>query len=347
MIIRPYGDVVIRGVIGRMRSWLGIIIFLPLIAWGPAGPVVSPRSVVVDAFAEIDWGRLGPGSELRLAAGVYHETLVVRASGAPGAPLRIVADGPVVIDGDGVRQSGIDISGRSWVTVDGGGLLHLVGHTGVGVGSVEVRHSDHVEIVGVTIDNAMSRGVFFDDVADSRIADCTIRTGDVSNDAQTDGIYLQFGRGNVVENNVVVLGNNGTNHNDALQAANGESELTIRDNWLVHGAGRGNSASQGLIIEGPAGPVWVNGNVIVGAWEAWQVALFKDVGPGGVYHIWNNTIVAQHSRSVPLRLYNTVDAGLGAAQNNILVSQGAPAVMNDNGVMYGPGKIDSNLIYRP
>lgn len=330
-----------------VRSLIAAIIWLPLVFWGPPAEYSPPPPrVVARSFAGIAWDALVPGSELHLAAGVYHDALTVRASGAPGAALRIVADGPVVIDGEGVRQSGIDISGRSWVTVDGGGSLHLVGHTGVGVGSVEVRHSDHVEIVGVTIDNAMSRGVFFDDVEDSRIADCIIRTGDVANDAQTDGIYLQFGRGNVVEGNRVVLGNNGTNHNDALQAANGESGLTVRDNRLIHAPGRGNSASQGLIIEQPAGPVYVHGNVIVGAWEAWQVALFKAVAPGGVYHIWDNTIVAQHSRSVPLRLYNTVDAGLAVAQTNVLVSRGAPAVMNDNGVTYGPGKID-NLVYRP
>lgn len=330
-----------------MRSLIAVIIFLPLVVWGPPAEYTQPSPrVVAGSFAWIAWDQLGPGSELRLAAGVYHEALVVRASGAPGAPLRIIVDGPVVIDGDGERQSGIDISGQSWVTVDGEGLLRLQGHTGVGVGSVEARHAHHIEIVGVTIDNAQSRGVFFDDVADSRIADCDIRTGDVANDAQTDGIYLQFGLRNIVEDNVVVLGNNGTNHNDALQAANGESRLTVRDNWLIHAPGRGNSASQGLIIEQPAGPVYVHGNVIVGAREAWQVALFKDVAPGGVYHIWDNTIVAQHSRSVPLRLYNTVDVGLAVAQNNVLVSLGAPAVMNDNGVTYGPGKI-VNLVYRP
>lgn len=325
---------------------IAIIIFLPMIFWGPPAEYAAPPPrAAVESFAGIAWDQLGPGSELRLTAGVYHETLTVRASGAPGAPLRIVADGPVVIDGEGVRLSGIDISGQSYVTVDGRGL-HLVGHTGVGVGSVEVRHAHHIEISGVVIDNAQSRGVFFDDVEDSRIADCDIRTGDVANGAQTDGIYLQFGSGNVVEGNRVVLGNNGTNHNDALQAANGESYLTVRDNWLIHAPGRGNSASQALIIEQPAGPVYVENNVLVGAWEAWQVALFKDVGPGGIYHIRNNTIVAQHGRSVPLRLYNTVDAGLAVARDNILVSLGAAAVMNDNGVTYGPGKID-NLIYRP
>lgn len=331
-----------------MHTLLRIIIFLPLVVWGPPAEYVAPPPrVVAGSFAGISWDALGPGSELHLAAGDYHETLTVRASGAPGAPLRIVVDGPVVVDGDGVRQSGIDISGRSWVTVDGGGLLRLQDHTGVGVGSVEVRHAHHIEIVGVTIYNAQSRGIFFDDVDDSRIVNCDIRTGDVANDAQTDGIYLQFGSGNVVDGNRVVLGNNGTNHNDALQAANGESWLTVRDNQLLHTPGRGNSASQALIIEQPAGPVYVYDNVMVGAWEAWQVTLFKDVADGGVYHIRRNTIIAQHSRSVPLRLYNTVDAGLAVAQGNILVSRGAAAVMNDNGVTYGPGKIDANLDYRP
>jgi hypothetical protein len=331
-----------------MHTLLRIIIFLPLVfpgvpVDGTALPELPPRSV---AFADIAWDALGPGSELVIAAGVYHETLTVRASGTADAPLTITVAGPVVIDGGGVRQSGIDITGQNYVTVNGQGLLRLQGHTGTAVGSVEVRHAHHVTLAGLVIDNAQSRGVFFDDVDDSRIADCEIMTGNVSNDAQTDGIYMQFGSGNVVEGNTVILGNNGTNHNDALQAANGESGLTVRSNRLAHAPGRGNSASQGFIIEQPAGPVYVYDNVIVGAWEAWQVALFKDVAPGGTYFIWRNTIIAQHSRSVPLHLYNTVDAGLAAAQDNILVSQGAAAIANNNGVTYGPGKI-ANLVYRP
>ncbi len=330
-----------------MMRLLSIIIFLPLIFWGADGPPpLSPRSVTVDSFAEIAWDALAPLTpELVILPGVYHETLTVRASGTAQNPLRITVAGPVTIDGAGVRQSGIDISGQSYVTVDGRGLLRLQGHTGERVGAVEVRHASHVAITGVVIANAQSRGIFFDAVDDSRIADCEIMTGDVSNGVQTDGIYLQFGSGNVVEGNTVILGNNGTDHNDALQAANGESDLIVRNNWLAHAPGRGNSASQGLIIERPVAPVYVYNNVITGSREAWQVALFKDVAPGGVYHIWNNTIIAQHSRSVPLRLYNTVDAGLAAAQNNILVSQGAPAMMNDNGAVYGVGKIDHNLIY--
>jgi len=349
-----------------MRIALGlsfsVLIYLPMIFWGPDGtattppsatslpPPPPPRQVVVDSFAEIAWDALGTENELLtpelvILPGAYHETLTVQASGQPGAPLRITVVGPVVIDGDGVRQSGIDISGQNYIIVDGRGLLQLRGHTGERVGSVEVRHAHHVAITGVVIDNAASRGIFFDDVDDSRIANCDIRTGDVANGVQTDGIYMQFGRGNMIENNIVVLGNNGDDHNDALQAANGESDLTVRGNWLAHTQGRGNSASQALIIEQPAAPVYVYNNVIVGARDAWQVALFKDVARGGVYTIWNNTIVAQHSRSVPLRLYNTVDAGLGAVQNNILVSRGAPAMMNDNGVTYGPGKIDHNLIH--
>lgn len=330
-----------------MMRLLSIIIFLPLIFWGADGPPpLSPRSVTVDSFAEIEWDALAPLTpELVILPGVYHETLTVRASGTAQNPLRITVAGPVTIDGAGVRQSGIDISGQSYVTVDGRGLLRLQGHTGERVGAVEVRHASHVAITGVVIANAMNRGIFFDAVDDSRIADCDIRTGDVANGVQTDGIYLQFGSGNVVEGNTVVLGNNGDDHNDALQAANGESNLTVRGNWLAHAPGRGNSASQGFIIEQPAGPVYVYNNVIVGAAGAWQVALFKDVRSGGSYAIWNNTIVAQDGRAVPLRLYNTVDAGLTAAQNNILVSRGAAAIMNDNGATYGPGKIDHNLIY--
>lgn len=345
-----------------MIRLLGILIFLPMIFWGPDGtattppaatslpPPPPPRAVVVDSFAEIAWDALGTGNELLtpelvILPGVYHETLTVQASGQPGSPLRITVAGPVVIDGDGVRQSGIDISGQNYVTVDGRGLLSLRGHSGERVGSVEVHHASHVEIAGVVIDNATSRGIFFDDVENSRIASCDIRTGDVANGVQTDGIYLQYGNSNIVEGNTVVLGNNGNDHNDALQAANGESNLTIRGNWLAHARNRGNSASQALIIEQPAAPVYVYNNVIVGSRAAWQVALFKDVRPGGVYHIWNNTIIAQDGRGVPLRLYNTVDAGLAAAQNNILVSRDAPAMMNDNGVQYGPGKIDHNLIY--
>ncbi len=319
-----------------------------------------------ESFADIDWGTGGviAGDTLYISGGsgskTYNETLTVGASGSAGAPIRIDVganspapaghDGTVIIDGGSTRSSGIVVYNRVYISVNGldaqkNYRLLVQNHTGVGVGSVQVRNSSYTNIDYVQVNNGRSRGVFFDNVDHSRIRGCDVRTGFVNYAAQTDGLYLQFGNDNIVENNVVVLGNaDASNHMDCLQVANGENRLTIRNNWLEWTNGLGNDQSQTFIIEGSSDWVRFYNNVVLGSSNnPYQAALFKDAS-GGVHSIWNNIIIAQNPTGIALKSNSMTDAEFGDIKNNIFYSpNGYPVFLNAS---VATSKMDYNLLYR-
>ena len=319
-----------------------------------------------EAFEDIDWGTGGvvAGDTLYISGGSsskgYYETLTVGVSGSAGFPIRIDVganspspsghSGTVVIDGGLTRSSGIVILGRDYISVNGldaqeNYKLLVQNHTGIGVGSVQVRNSSYTNIDYVQVNNGRSRGVFFDNADHSRIRGCDIRTGFVNYAAQTDSIYLQFGNDNIIESNVVVLSNaDASNHMDCLQVANGENRLTIRNNWLEWTNGLGNDQSQTFIIEGSSDWVRFYNNVVLGSSDnPYQAALFKD-SSGGVHSIWNNIIIAQHPTGIALKSNSMTDAEFGEIKNNIFYSpNGYPVFLNTS---VAASKMDYNLLYR-
>jgi len=318
------------------------------------------------SFADIDWGSGGviAGDTLYISGGAssktYSETLAVGASGSAGAPIRIDVGanspapsghaGTVIIDGGSTRSSGIVVSNRVYISVNGldaqkNYRLLVQNHTGVGVGSVQVSNSSYTNIDYVKVNHGRSRGVFFDNADHSRIRGCDVRTGFVNTAVQTDGLYLQFGNDNIVENNVVVLSNADTsNHMDCLQVANGENRLTIRNNWLEWTNGLGNDQSQTFIIEGSSDWVRFYNNVVLGSSNnPYQAALFKDAS-GGVHSIWNNIIIAQSPTGIALKSNSMTDAEFGEIKNNIFYSpNGYPVFLN---TAVATSKMDYNLLYR-
>ena len=319
-----------------------------------------------ESFAAIDWGTGGvvAGDTVYISGGstseTYFETLTVAASGRSGSPVTIDVganspsparhDGTVIIDGGSTRASGIVVYNYDYITVnglDGEGAYKLLvrNHTGEAVGSVEVRNSSYTAIDYVRVDNGKSRGIFFDRADHSRIRGCDVRTGRVNYPAQTDGLYLQFGNDNTIENTVVVLGNaDTTNHMDCLQVANQENRLTIRGNWFEWTNGVGNSLSQTFIIEGSSDWVRFYNNVVLGGSNnPYQAALFKEAN-GGAHYIWNNIIIAQHPTGIALKANSMTDAEFGAIKNNIIYSSnGYPVFLN---TAVTPTKMDYNLLYR-
>ncbi len=317
-----------------------------------------------ESFADIDWGTGGvtSGDTLYISGGssskTYYEMLAVGASG--GADHLITIDvganspspsgheGAVIIDGESSRHAGIYINGKAYIRINGLSRsdykLLVRNHVTDTTGSVDINNASYVHADYIKIDIATDRGVFLDNADHSRVRGCDIRTGSVSNATETDGVYAQFGNDNVVEDNVVVLGNSGTNHNDALQAANGENRLIVRNNWLEWTNGRGNSLSQGFIIEDSSDWVYFYNNVVLGSSEnPYQAALFKEADPGGIYYIWNNTIVAQHPTGVALNLLNCTDDEIGEIKNNLIISPGHYAIFSLEAPM--ASKVDYNDLY--
>ncbi len=318
------------------------------------------------SFADIDWGTGGlkAGDTLYISGGssskTYYETLTVAASGSPGSFITIDVganspspsghDGTVIIDGGSSRNSGIVIYNYNYINVNGlyGAATYKLlvrNHIGTGVGSVQVRNSSYTYIDYVKVDNGKSRGVFFDNADHSRIRGSEVRTGSVNYNAETDGLYLQFGNDNIVESNYVVISNaDSTNHMDCLQVANQENRLIIRSNWLEWTNGLGNNQSQTFIIEGSSDWVYFYNNVVLGGSNnPYQAALFK-AADGGVHYIWNNIIIAQHPTGIALKSNSMTDAEFGAIKNNIIYSpNGYPVFLN---TAVTPSKMDHNLLYR-
>lgn len=324
-------------------------------------------------FPAIKWGTgtglVGAGDTLYISGGstskTYSGTLTVGASGTSesarvtidvgaNSPAPSGHDGLVIIDGAGATHC-IYIRTRSYVTVNGlsGSALKLQTQNSSGhEGSVRVDDGSYVNIDYIKVNNANSSGVRMDGATYSRIRGCDIRTGNVSNNTQTDGIYLQFGHDNIIEDNTVVLGNNGTSgHNDCLQVNNNERNTVIRGNWFSYTPGRGNGDSQALIVRGITGAVtmYVYNNVIIGSsLQCNQSAMFCGNGYGtakGAWYIWNNIIVAQCPNGVALRLYLTETNTVASLKNNIMYSPNGWAILADSGVTVPSSVITNNLIY--
>lgn len=319
------------------------------------------------SFASINWSSVAAGDTIYISGGstskTYNETLTIGKSGTgTGAMINIDVGanstspsghaGTVIIDGGGTRARGIfnSWSEYDYIKINGldpsGDIRLQVQNTITDTdGAIDIRHASYVYIDYVKVINNTDRGIYFYDVDHSRIKGCDISTGAVNNAYETDGIYIQDGNDNIIEDNRIVLSNNGTaGHSDAIQAYS-EGTLIVRNNYMGHATGYGNDVSQGNIYEAVTGAIYIYNNVIIGPNGGYQVLLLKDVGTGGIFYAMNNTIIAQGASSIPLRLYNTTNAGLGLAQNNILVSQGAAAIRNDTAIEYTASKINYNNIY--
>ena len=184
----------------------------------------------------IDWSVVRPGDTILIDGGaeqmVYSSTLTVGQSGAPGRPITIrLADEPgrsgqaAIFGGrstplpycgqtgysyqtSGVRQAGIEISGKSWVVIDGRKWrgIAIYGHNRQGIRLS--RPSD------ITISN--------------------VEIYDNGSAAQKNGAWEPNQEG------IILSGTNVTveraiirdNGQDAIQSANGVHNFTLRQSWL-------------------------------------------------------------------------------------------------------------------
>jgi parallel beta-helix repeat protein len=327
------------------------------------------------SFSAIQWsstdaiGKVGPGDILYISGGssskVYAETLTIGTSGnaakghitidvGANSPSPSGHSGKVIIDGGNSRTYGINIPSRSYITVNGSSgstFKMLIQNVADGNGSVYVRGSN-LNIDYVQVDNATSRGIYLNYADNSRVRGCDVRTGDVSNNYQTDGIYIQYGSDNIIENNTVVLGNNVTNaHVDGIQVANGEARLIVRNNWFEWANGRGSSTCQVGMISGITDYIYFYNNVFLGSSSIpYQIVLAGGyvAGYGGDFYWMNNTMISRSQTAIPLRINNDdypAQYGIGAIKNNIFYSN---AVYGLDLFMSTPSAsvIQGNLYYR-
>jgi len=84
---------------------------------GGPGSEAQPFCTLAAAVASA----VGPGDVVTIHAGTYEEMLVPAADGADGAPItfRGAGDGEAVLTGTSAEYAIIDVSGRSWITIEG------------------------------------------------------------------------------------------------------------------------------------------------------------------------------------------------------------------------------------
>jgi hypothetical protein len=280
------------------------------------------------------------GSRITISAGAY--------SSSPSGH-----NGTVIIDGGNSRTTGININSRSYITITGGTATEykmLVQNVANGNGSVYIRGTgNYVDYVQIT--NSTSRGAYLNYSVSGRLKGCDIRTGNVSNNYQTDGIYIQYGSDNIIENNTVVLGNNVTDaHVDAFQVSNGEARMIVRNNWFEWTDGRGASTCQVAMIAAPSEYYYFYNNVFI----AGNVIPYQGILAGGYLagytgdlYFWNNTIVAKGT-AIPLRIDTTLypsNYSIGAVKNNIIASVNS-TLLDTYSITPATSKIQNNLYYR-
>jgi len=315
------------------------------------------------SFASIVWASVAAGDTIYISGGstskTYYETLSVGKSGTslsaminiqPGANSASPSghSGTVIIDGGGARSTGIYSSGKSHVHINGLSgadrkiLVQNATSAGININNASYVYVDYVEVI-----NAASRGIFEEESDHVRIKGCYVHTGNSTSTSQTDGIYMQVGTDNTVENSIVVLGtSNSSAHMDCLQTVQ-EDRLTVRNSWFEWAAGRGNLYSQVIISEDFSDWQYYYNNVTIGNEYNPLAFYLKEADPGGIAYVWNNTAIGNYSGANASAFCSKLtNDETGAIKNNILVSTVAnnvPMRLTQSGLT--TSKVDYNLLY--
>jgi len=308
-----------------------------------------------ETFADIVWGGVGivAGDTLYISGGpagqTYGETLTISVSGSVGNIITITPgtdsgyNGTVTVDGGGARTWAIRDAGYDYITINGFTVIGVVHATN---GAIEASNASYVTIKYNTITNDKSRGVQIYNCDHSIVEHNDIRSGDISNSYQTDGIYAKLGDNNEIRYNYVLIGNNGDSHNDPIQT-DWEEDLKVYGNYSCHVVGRGGSADQGMLIADPVGYNLIYNNVIRGGIQTqWQALLLQDPDTaGGTFHAYNNIVIAQEPTfGYAFRVHNSVTNSQIYAKNNICYSPAYYAMCIDNGAS-PTSRVDYNQLW--
>ncbi|MFO1070017.1 MAG: right-handed parallel beta-helix repeat-containing protein [Geminicoccaceae bacterium] len=310
------------------------------------------------SFAKIRWDRIVAGDTLYISGGsggrTYYETLMVGASGAAGRPITIRPglssghNGPVTIDGQNVRASGVSLSGRNHVVITG---LRIRNHANAGIGvkyaSAGVR-IEHNAIDSGDPGGGNARGV---DVRGCVGTLPVVVHGNsfstpTSSRARTDAFWSSDNDGVVFENNTAVMRNaDTTGHSDGIHSYLDYS-ITIRGNWFEQ---RNNAATDnhGMWLSDTrnGGILKVYNNVVLvpnltadSAITHWAEPSWNE---NGTARFWNNTVIGGK------RGFNLYKSPNAQAWNNIVwPAAGGSAFFIYDGVIPG-ANIDHNLIWAP
>lgn len=243
--------------------------------------------------------KLLPGDIVALARGsVFHETLVLRSSGRPDAPITITAYGegePPIFAGPmgihGSKASHIIIQDLAFVGTDGGAIYAgsakgwvidnvLVKDTGSvsGVGGINFKTSSDITIKNSTFDGVKNDGIFIDGVTNVNITNNTMTnlTGKTA-----DGIQVNNGKNVFISDNEI--DQRGTTSLKGGIITQYSEHVVVSGNTILGG-------SFGLGINGHH--VLIDGNTVSGQTSSgWSAGiLISGEENVGDYTVTNNTV---------------------------------------------------------
>ena len=107
--------------------------------------------------------RAAPGDTVAVASGTYSGQVSVNRSGSPGAPIRITASPGAILTG---AWRGFDLSGVSWVTIDGFTVDRTVNE------GFRCTLCSNVTLSNIKVTNSVGSAIFIDNSSTRRAVQC-------------------------------------------------------------------------------------------------------------------------------------------------------------------------------
>lgn len=314
-------------------------------------------------FSNINWSSFKPGDNLYISGGpsgqTYRETLEIGASGSAGHYINISAgletdhSGPVTIDGEAKRSSGIRVRARQYVRVSG---LKLRGHKQSEV-YISGKSGSSYSVAGaaknLVIENldilTAARGIFIQTSNQIRITSNIIKTVEYSA-SQTDGIYSQRNVDNIYENNRIIINNREkSGHDDGIQLFSDEDAI-LRFNYIEQNNDKISNA-QGIYQEEGRGLSIYEGNIVfMNMARSNAIYFISSPGLGGRVNIIKN-IVYLNNPNLDNRYQTGINikgtSGSLVSHNVIYSSSLGRAVLINLRDGVKNNLIDWNLVYAP
>ena len=294
-----------------------------------------------DGESDIVWADVDSGDGKLFICGTHYQTFDVNVSGEDGTPIQLVsctiangasADDPGIIDGGGSRQIAINISSRSYITIDG---ISTQNHSnGGGVCAIYAATSgsvtSNITISNVSVVEANQSGLFLS-ANDSLVENSTFDVGSGSPSGVTDAVFITWasstdhGQRITVNGNIIIQRNNYVSyHHDAIQTR-ALTDFVLKNNFIQ--SVNGNVNSQTAMIEDHFGTLHIYNNIFVhntnGNFDGMQ--LYTNGGATdwtASTYIWNNVFYNPKDDTYSAALtINNIEPPVLEIKNNIFISE--------------------------
>jgi hypothetical protein len=291
------------------------------------------------SFANIGWNSIQPGDTIFISGGTtiktYREQLTLSLSGTSENMIVITNghdpghDGNVLIDGEYVRH-GIYCNGSNYIVIQNMSFDR-------NIQSLRIGHGTGIVVRNIESNIQRGRGISCHDISNSLLENCTITTDIGSFAYQTDGIYIQYGSDNVINNNYILIRNaDPDQHCDGIQLYH-ENNPTISNNYIEQNVEIENH-NNGIWSSTCSGIYTVFNNIIyTPTFSLWSNTFgYLELGSNATLYVYNNTFIG--NTTINIFKIDDTDAII---KNNIFVGNYAGIGI----ILQNELTISSNLNY--